>query len=607
MTRFPYVLAHSRFRALPSPFSASFVPLSLYDESMNLYRLLVAVLALHALGAHASPYPYHVDVRERGFARDVYVVNDGPAPLNVIIDLQAAQNTGFNPLQIGSKFSHFVPANSTRFISTAVPLKAGVRASFTYSSRYSFGDPNADIDLSATYRLPIADGRSGVIRPFSRLVTGDLVGQTLNAVEFLVPEGTPVVAAREGYVIEVRGDEDDGDMTKRIPFGNQVSVLHADGSWTLYGWLKPGSMPVHLGDHVNAGDPLGLSGRPPDATGPYLHMALLFTYASGQVRSAPMRFTDVAHSSPFTVQSYAGYVSPDIPSRLPIDRGRPEYVPPADDARPSVQLSDAEMRLPPFKRAQIYERRLLEASGYGETAAISPALGFALGGLAAAMVLVATALALAANFAQARPGGAVAKFMQRLGMEIPTSLALRAAHTSPAPSVRPIVLEQRSPQDVLVGSVTAADVDTPAKRAGLRTADDEARSQNSALLELPLSEAATLACKQLGFQLSRGVPVGMVIAGGSKINQLPPTPIPLLLVDLEDQPRYILESNEASSNWSEALRSEILAKGLQVLQLPPMLTVAELLKSLQPSIHADDLVASDHSGLDSEGDQLNPV
>lgn len=79
-------------------------------------------------------------------------------------------------------------------------------------------------------------------------------------------EGTPVVAARAGKVIRAEFS---------TSYGNVVYLLHPDGLETRYAHMQNGSLRVHVGQGVKAGDMLGLEGRTGDVTGPHLHFEVM--------------------------------------------------------------------------------------------------------------------------------------------------------------------------------------------------------------------------------------------------------------------------------------------------------------------------------------------
>ncbi len=79
--------------------------------------------------------------------------------------------------------------------------------------------------------------------------------------------GVPVLAAAEGTVVRTRDGEPDISVAKRgraalngRDAGNGVVIDHGDGWESQYSHMRRGSVRVKPGDHVRAGDPLGLVG-----------------------------------------------------------------------------------------------------------------------------------------------------------------------------------------------------------------------------------------------------------------------------------------------------------------------------------------------------------
>ena len=95
---------------------------------------------------------------------------------------------------------------------------------------------------------------------------------------------TTVLAARDGVVMEIAA----GDPRS----GTSVRVLHDDGSMAVYAHLQAGSIPVSVGERVDAGQRIAHSGNTGFSTAPHLHFAVQAN-AGMQLRSIPFRmFTD---------------------------------------------------------------------------------------------------------------------------------------------------------------------------------------------------------------------------------------------------------------------------------------------------------------------------
>ncbi|HEY9715337.1 MAG TPA: M23 family metallopeptidase [Chroococcales cyanobacterium] len=92
------------------------------------------------------------------------------------------------------------------------------------------------------------------------------------AVDFDMPVGTSILAARPGTVMAVRGDSSQGGPDKRYErCGNYVIVDHGDGTYAEYWHLRQAGVLVRLGQPVQVGTPIGLSGETGFARGPHLH------------------------------------------------------------------------------------------------------------------------------------------------------------------------------------------------------------------------------------------------------------------------------------------------------------------------------------------------
>lgn len=96
------------------------------------------------------------------------------------------------------------------------------------------------------------------------------------AVDFAAPEGTPVLAARDGVVMQVEGGFAEGGLDAPDDLGraNFVRVLHADGTMAVYAHLAPGGVQVRAGERVRRGQRIGTSGSTGYSGGPHLHFAV---------------------------------------------------------------------------------------------------------------------------------------------------------------------------------------------------------------------------------------------------------------------------------------------------------------------------------------------
>ena len=135
------------------------------------------------------------------------------------------------------------------------------------------------IDLGASDTAPDEDYLYGI--PFGgeasrRLIQGFNGSDThiegmRYALDFAMPEGTPILAARGGTVVHVQdGFEEGGADPDLLQRANIVVVAHGDGTVASYGHLARG-IPVSVGDSVAEGDMLAHSGATGFVGQPHLH------------------------------------------------------------------------------------------------------------------------------------------------------------------------------------------------------------------------------------------------------------------------------------------------------------------------------------------------
>jgi murein DD-endopeptidase MepM/ murein hydrolase activator NlpD len=110
-------------------------------------------------------------------------------------------------------------------------------------------------------------------------------------IDFLAPSGTPVLACAPGEVYQVRSDKDGN------AYGNHVRIKHADGYQTIYAHLSVTQ--VNVGDHVETGQQIGLSGNTGNSRGAHLHLTLKH---EGATASHETRYPlDIIDPTPFLV------------------------------------------------------------------------------------------------------------------------------------------------------------------------------------------------------------------------------------------------------------------------------------------------------------------
>ena len=126
------------------------------------------------------------------------------------------------------------------------------------------------------YRAPFAAGNSfEITQTYPESIT-HRTRDSMYAVDFAMPVGTDIVAARDGIVFDVAGTNFKGgpDRSQYAELANIVLILHDDGSYALYAHLNWNSIRVSPGDRVRAGQYIADSGNTGFTSGPHLHFAV---------------------------------------------------------------------------------------------------------------------------------------------------------------------------------------------------------------------------------------------------------------------------------------------------------------------------------------------
>jgi murein DD-endopeptidase MepM/ murein hydrolase activator NlpD len=135
----------------------------------------------------------------------------------------------------------------------------------------TLGRVDADHDDGYLYRLPYGDGVSfPIIQGYGAKLSHR--GAERFTLDFGMPIGTPVHAARDGVVVLVEDSHEAGCPREECGrFANFVVVLHSDGTTGEYFHLERGSVQVRAGQTVARGQRLARSGNTGVSTAPHLH------------------------------------------------------------------------------------------------------------------------------------------------------------------------------------------------------------------------------------------------------------------------------------------------------------------------------------------------
>ncbi|SEL64801.1 protein of unknown function [Pseudoxanthomonas sp. GM95] len=199
-----------------------------------------------------------------------WVDNLLPGPVQVELSFASQRGVIASPSLPTRKV---IPANGKVLVSTLILADPQAGSEVRLKLQAQPGDPQAK-PLGVMYQLPFAAPVRVDQGPGGHFSHDD--AQNFDAIDFALPEGTPVLAARDGVVMQVEGDFEQAGLDKE-KFGgrsNFIRVLHGDGTMALYAHLQPEGVLVRAGQSVSAGQRIGLSGNTGFSTAPHLHFVV---------------------------------------------------------------------------------------------------------------------------------------------------------------------------------------------------------------------------------------------------------------------------------------------------------------------------------------------
>jgi murein DD-endopeptidase MepM/ murein hydrolase activator NlpD len=120
-----------------------------------------------------------------------------------------------------------------------------------------------------SYRLPVPRVN---LRRIDRTSSPAHAGKLRYAIDFIVPEDTPVLAAADGIVTYIKDDSRVGGTDVIYwEYSNFVVIMHENGEYSRYDHLAYHSSRVAVGQHVSAKHAIPRAGMTGYTFMPHLH------------------------------------------------------------------------------------------------------------------------------------------------------------------------------------------------------------------------------------------------------------------------------------------------------------------------------------------------
>lgn len=197
--------------------------------------------------------------------------NLNPYTVTMSIDFELLTNlkaSGQLPLFIE------IPGRSKKRVLELSRISSALGVDYRSSYGWVRGSAFASHQDNYLYKLPFYKGSNVNVSQGYHGETSHK-GLSAYAVDFPVPVGTPIYAAREGTVVGSEGSSNlGGGSPEYRKFANYVIIEHADGTMGNYYHLRQGGAVAVIGQKVSKGDLIGYSGNTGYSSGPHLHFSV---------------------------------------------------------------------------------------------------------------------------------------------------------------------------------------------------------------------------------------------------------------------------------------------------------------------------------------------
>lgn len=257
-----------------------------------------------------GPHAPEVSLRTSIVGRSVRLIaeNEYAVPVEVVLAIDELVNVEYPPP--GQSMRWLIDPESTQVMLELEAIEDNIAPQLIYRYAWIPGDPRAMHRPERPYRAPFAVATDHRISQAFPIGITHQTPDAYYAVDFAMPIGTDIYAARAGTVFEVASSNFRGgaDRDQDAASANIVRIMHDDGTHAVYAHLNLNSIRVQPGDRVERGEYIADSGNTGFTTGPHLHFAVLVNRGM-RLESVPVSFEgpNAAEISPVTGNSLVAY------------------------------------------------------------------------------------------------------------------------------------------------------------------------------------------------------------------------------------------------------------------------------------------------------------
>jgi murein DD-endopeptidase MepM/ murein hydrolase activator NlpD len=235
---------------------------------------------------HKSLLGVNVTTKCEGGVTHFYVENHELCEITMTFGLDISNLESTVPFPYTATF----PAQKVTEAFALTPTVSGGEWEYSYTNYFKLGSNRAKHDDSYIYQLPYAPGsRFKVTQGYNGSFSHK--GANQYAIDWQMPEGTPVYAARGGVVVKTKDDSSiGGSSMKYDAYNNYILIRHDDGTLGHYCHLQKGGLYVRPGDRVAVGQRIARSGNTGFSSGAHLHFSVFRTKDGRERVSIPVKF-----------------------------------------------------------------------------------------------------------------------------------------------------------------------------------------------------------------------------------------------------------------------------------------------------------------------------